>query len=184
MTPIHILYVSQNKNVLMQKIKSIPDIEKTLATISMSIEQLVKIIFDFKFSIIPDLGRAAGSMGPFGVCNINYKYYTAENIPKYIDVNKPQKSDFDAVINSLSGGNLKLAKVFLNYKKLKNDSFTFLPGLFFLEFMFKIFILSNLENSVSYLISGLVVVMTIIWYYNNHLKKTQDELLHLKIPIH
>lgn len=76
------------------------------------------------------------------------------------------------------------AKVFLNYKKLKNDSFTFLPGLFFLEFMFKIFILSNLENSVNFMVSGLVIIMTIIWYYNNHLKVTQDELLHLKIPVH
>jgi len=88
--------------------------------------------------------------------------------------------DFNLGYSSEQAGK---AKVFLNYKKFKNNWFTFLPGLFFLEFMFKIFILCNLENSVSYQISGLVIVMTIIWYYNYHLKVSQDELLHLKIPI-
>ena len=98
-------------------------------------------------------------------------------------LNKPaiiMGGDFNLGYSSEQAGK---AKVFLNYKKFKNNWFTFLPGLFFLEFMFKIFILCNLENSVSYQISGLVIVMTIIWYYNYHLKVSQDELLHLKIPI-
>ena len=76
------------------------------------------------------------------------------------------------------------AKVFLNYKKFKKGSFSFLPWLFFLEFMFKIFILSNLENSVNFMVSGLVIIMTITWYCFRGSKETQDELLHLRIPVH
>lgn len=93
----------------------------------------------------------------------------------------------------IMGGDLNLgysseqagkAKVFLNYKTFKRGSFAFLPWLFFLEFMFKILILSNLENSVNFMVSGMVIIMTITWYCFRGSKETQDELLHLRIPVH